>query len=511
LRRNLKTLTLSLITKLAKQSALYGLSSIATRVLAFAFLTPFLTYSFGKADMGIQTELYSWAAFLLIPFTYRMETAMFRFGSRQEELMPAFRTAAISVILSTFALTIILLLLTPKLAYFIEYQDKQQYIVWIILIVAMDALMAIPFALLRLQEKALNFAAIKIINMLTYLGLVFFFVKAGPDLYVNKLLFAHYWYNPFIGIGWVFIANLIANLLTLVLLVPSYKRLFQNKEKNKFFDIELWKKMLRYAGPLIIVGLAAVVNEVLDRTLLKLLLTGDLDSRLAQVGIYGACYKIAIFMNLLTQAFNYAAEPFFFKHAAKEGSRQLYADVALLFSIVGSLVFLAVMLLMDIFQYFVAAPYREGLHIVPILLLANLFLGLYYSVASWYKLADKTVMGIYISGAGAIITIFGNLLLIPLLGYAGAAWATLLCYGSMLLLAWYLGQKYYPVPYNYQKTFIYITTAIVLYLIYSLIKTSLEIEFWLGITLGFVFLACYLTGLIYFEVKYLKKILKRNA
>jgi O-antigen/teichoic acid export membrane protein len=272
LRRNLKTLTLSLITKLAKQSALYGLSSIATRVLAFAFLTPFLTYSFGKADMGIQTELYSWAAFLLIPFTYRMETSMFRFGSRQEELMPAFRTAAISVIFSTLFLTILLLLLTPKLAHLLEYQDKQQYIVWIILIVAMDALMAIPFALLRLQEKALNFAAIKIINMLTYLGLVFFFVKAGPDLYVNKLLFAHYWYNPFIGIGWVFIANLIANLLTLVLLVPSYLRLFQNKEKNKFFDIELWKKMLRYAGPLIIVGLAAVVNEVLDRTLLKLLL-----------------------------------------------------------------------------------------------------------------------------------------------------------------------------------------------------------------------------------------------
>ena len=186
--------------------------------------------------MGIQTELYSWAAFLLIPFTYRMESAMFRFGSRQEELMPAFRTAAISVVLSTLALAVLLLLLTPKLAYLLEYQDKQQYIVWIILIVALDALMAIPFALLRLQEKALNFAAIKIINMLSYLGLVFFFVIAGPDLYIHKLLFAHYWYSPFIGIGWVFIANLIANLLTLVLLVPSYTRLFQNKEKNKFFS-----------------------------------------------------------------------------------------------------------------------------------------------------------------------------------------------------------------------------------------------------------------------------------
>jgi len=461
--------------------------------------------------MGIQTELYSWAAFLLIPFTYRMETAMFRFGSRQEELMPAFRTAAISVVLSTLALAVLLLLLTPKLAYLLEYQDKQQYIVWIILIVALDALMAIPFALLRLQEKALNFAAIKIINMLSYLGLVFFFVKAGPDLYIHKLLFAHYWYSPFIGIGWVFIANLIANLLTLVLLVPSYIRLFQNKEKNKFFDIELWKKMLRYAGPLIIVGLAAVINEVLDRTLLKLLLTGDLDSRLAQVGIYGACYKIAIFMNLLTQAFNYAAEPFFFKHAAKDGSRQLYADVALLFSIIGSLVFLGVMLFIDIFQYFVAAPYREGLHIVPVLLIANLFLGLYYSVASWYKLADKTVMGIYISVAGALVTILGNLILIPLLGYSGAAWATLLCYAIMLFVAWYLGQKYYPVPYDYQKTIVYIASAIALYLIFSWVKIISKIGFWPGITLGFTFFVGYFTGLIYFEGRSFRKILKRNV
>ncbi len=461
--------------------------------------------------MGIQTELYSWAAFLLIPLTYRMETAMFRFGSKQKELMPAFRTAAISVLLSTIALGALLILLSGSIADWLEYSDKKQFIVWIILIVALDALMAIPFALLRLQEKALSFAGIKIINMLTYLGLVFFFVKAGPDLYVNNLLLAQYWYNPFIGIGWVFIANLIANILTLGMLMPAYIRLFKNREKEPFFDTVLWKKMMVYAGPLIIVGLAAVINEVLDRTLLKLLLTGDLDSRLAQVGIYGACYKIAIFMNLLTQAFNYAAEPFFFKHAAKDGSRQLYADVALVFSILGALVFLGIMLFMDIFQYFVAAPYREGLHIVPILLIANLFLGLYYSVASWCKLADKTVMGIYISGAGAIITILGNLLLIPLLGYSGAAWATLLCYAIMLFVAWYLGQKYYPVPYDYQKTIIYIASAIALYLIFSWIKITSKIGFWPGIILGFIFLVGYFTGLIYFEGRSLRKILKRNV
>jgi O-antigen/teichoic acid export membrane protein len=479
-------------------------------VLAFAFLTPFLTYNFGKADMGIQTELYSWAAFLLIPLTYRMETAMFRFGSKQEELMPAFRTAAISVLLSTIALGTLLIIISGSIADWLEYSDKKQFIVWVILIVAIDALMAIPFALLRLQEKAMSFAGIKIINMLTYLGLVFFFVKAGPDLYVNNMLFAQYWYNPFVGIGWVFIANLIANILTLGMLMPAYIRLFKNREKEPFFDTVLWKKMMVYAGPLIIVGLAAVINEVLDRTLLKLLLTGDLESRLAQVGIYGACYKIAIFMNLLTQAFNYAAEPFFFKHAAKDGSRQLYADVALVFSILGSVVFLGIMLFMDIFQYFVAAPYREGLHIVPILLIANLFLGLYFSVASWYKLADKTVMGIYISGAGAIITILGNLILIPLLGYAGAAWATLLCYAAMLLAAYYLGQKYYPVPYDHVKILSYLGAALFSYFIYLAIRSYFIFSFWSGILTGIIILFLYTIGFIYFEGRQLWKIMRRN-
>jgi O-antigen/teichoic acid export membrane protein len=271
----------------------------------------------------------------------------------------------------------------------------------------------------------------------------------------------------------------------------------------------LWKKMMVYAGPLIIVGLAAVINEVLDRTLLKILLTGDLDSRLAQVGIYGACYKIAIFMNLLTQAFNYAAEPFFFKHAAKDGSRQLYADVALMFSILGSLVFLGVMLFMDIFQYFVAAPYREGLHIVPVLLLANLFLGLYYSVASWYKLADKTLMGIYISGAGALITIFGNLLLIPLLGYYGAAWATLLCYAGMLALSYFMGQKHFPIPYDYIKILTYIGAALLFYLLYALVRSAFVHASFLSFIISLLFWAAYLGGILYLEGKHLREVLRR--
>jgi O-antigen/teichoic acid export membrane protein len=345
--------------------------------------------------------------------------------------------------------------------------------------------------------------------MLSYLGLVFFFVQAGPYLYEHQLLGATYWFSPSLGIGYVFIANLLANIITMLMLLPPYLGLFKRKAGEPFFDQVLWKKMMLYAGPLIIVGLAGVINEVLDRSLLKTLLPGDLDSRLAQVGIYGACYKIAIFMNLLTQAFNYAAEPFFFKHAAKDGSRQLYADVALLFSIIGSLVFLGVMVFMDIFQYFVAAPYREGIHIVPILLIANLFLGLYYSLATWYKLADKTGIGAYISIFGAFITIVGNLLLIPWLGYMGAAWATLACYASMLIACYLLGQRYYPVPYPVLKILAYMAAALVAYFLYQWLRNQFAEASFLSFALAALIWLLYLAGVWLFEGKNLIKIVRR--
>jgi O-antigen/teichoic acid export membrane protein len=459
--------------------------------------------------MGIQTELYSWAAFLLIPFTYRMETAMFRFGSKKEELMPAFRTAAISILLSTILITVILISTSYFIAGILEYSSLQHFIILIIIIVAVDALLTIPFALLRLEEKALKFAFLKTMNMVLYLGLVFFFVSICPGLYKQNYLFAQSWYHPEISIGYVFIANLIANGITLIFLLPSYLLLLKKNKEEPFFNFQLWKKMLGYASPLILVGFAGVINEVLDRSLLKYLLSGDLNQRLSELGIYGACYKIAIFMNLLTQAFNYASEPFFFKHASKDGSRQLYADVALVFTIIGSFVFLGIMAFMDLFQYFVAAPYREGLHIVPILLLANLFLGLYYNVGTWYKLADKTIMGAYISVAGATITILGNILLIPVLGIAGAAWTTLLCYFSMFLISYLSGQKYYAVPYSIWKIISYILTSLICYFVFWMIKNYFQLNF--GITLLLSFGICFIFILITLKLdsKNIRQILRR--
>ena len=500
---------MALIKKLAKQTALYGLSSIATRVLAFVFLTPFLTYHFSKEEMGIQTELYSWAAFLLIPFTYRMETALFRFGNKKEDLQSSFRTVSFSIIISTIIFTATLILLTPKIATFLEYEHLQHFIVWLILIVALDALVSIPFAKLRLEEKAMSFASIKIINMLSYLALVFFFVSVSPKLLENNLLGASLWYNPDLGIGYVLIANLIANLITFLLLLKPYFGIFKKNEGDLYFDFQLWKKMMQYAGPLIIVGLAGIINEVLDRSLLKFMLQGSLDERLAQVGIYGACYKIAIFMNLLTQAFNYAAEPFFFKNSSKNDSKQLYADVALLFTFLASIVFLGVMLFMNIFQYFVSAPFREGIHIVPILLMANLFLGLYYIVSTWYKLTDKTKIGAVISIVGALATIIANIILIPIFGYTGAAWATLICYFVMLTLSYLSGKYLFPVPYSISRILFYIVLSLIIFIIHQNTKIVFDKSLLLSFSYSTFFLAFYIVIILVMDGKYLLQIIKK--
>jgi O-antigen/teichoic acid export membrane protein len=338
---------------------------------------------------------------------------------------------------------------------------------------------------------------------------VFFFVSVSPKLLENNLLGASLWYNPDLGIGYVLIANLIANLITFLLLLKPYFGIFKKNEGEHYFDFQLWKKMMQYAGPLIIVGLAGIINEVLDRSLLKFMLQGSLDERLAQVGIYGACYKIAIFMNLLTQAFNYAAEPFFFKNSSKNDSKQLYADVALLFTFLASIVFLGVMLFMNIFQYFVSAPFREGIHIVPILLMANLFLGLYYIVSTWYKLTDKTKIGAVISIVGALATIIANIILIPIFGYTGAAWATLICYFVMLTLSYLSGKYLFPVPYSISRILFYIILSLIIFIIHQNTKIVFDKSLLLSFSYSTFFLAFYIVIILVMDGKYLLQIIKK--
>ncbi len=504
---------MSLLKKLAGETALYGLSSILGRVLTFVFLTPFLTRIFAddRAQIGIQTDLYAWTAFLMVIFTYRMETAFFRFGSKKEDRPTAYKTAKNSVLATSILLVSLLILLAKPIANWLEYPQYSNYIIWFAFILGFDALCAIPFAYLRLEGKALRFASIKLSNLFIHLGFVLFFLQIMPSYFPQ-------YYDPNLGIGYVFIANLIASGFTLLLLLPSYfDRPNHQPDQQAIFDKILLQKMFFYALPLVFAGFAGIINEVLDRILLKNLLEGDASARLVQVGIYGSCYKIAIMMNLFTQAFNYAAEPFFFRNANKKFAKKLYGQIAFLFTLVGCLGFLGIMLFMDIAQYFVGSSFREGLVIVPVLLLANLFLGLYYNVAIWFKLSNQTRYGAYIALIGASITIMANLILIPLMpslgypGYLGSAWATLFCYTIMLLMAYWWGQKHYPIDYPVRKILMYVFIAISIFLFYSFgLKPYLIPQTLLAYFSSLTLLLSYLFIIYFLDGKTIKNIVQKT-
>lgn len=497
---------MSILKKLAGETALYGLSSIVGRLVTFVFLTPYLTRKFVPAEMGVQTDLYAWAAFLMVIFSYRMETALFRYGRDAEARPDVYRTALTGVYWTTGILVGLLILLSGPIAALLEYEGKGRYVIYFALILGFDAVAALPFARLRLAGAAKRFAVVKLANLALQILSLLFLLEVLPFTSL---------FDASMRIDYIFIANLVASAGTVLLLLPQLRFRFFDKETRELlpskFDKVLWRQMLVYAGPLVIAAFAGIINEVLDRILLKELLEGDLQARLHQVGIYGSCYKIAIFMNLFTQAFNYAAEPFFFKQEKRDDARALYADVAFVFAIMGCLAFVGIGLFMDVAQYFVAANYREGLGIVPILLLANLFLGLYYNVAVWYKLGDKTRFGAYIAIVGAGATILANVLLIPNFGYTGAAWATLICYAAMVAMGYILGQRHYPIPYAVWRILGHIAGAVSFWLAYQYLAPYAKTpNFWANQIINAFFFGIY-AGLIWvLEGRRLRAMLRRR-
>lgn len=462
---------MSALKKLAGQTAIYGLSTILPRFLNY-LLTPLLTYIFQKpVDFGINTELYAYISFINIIFTYGMETAFFNFASKNENRNSVYSTALISILVSTLSLTLLMLAFSPKLAELTNFEDHLNYIIWSILIISTDALMAIPFARIRLNQKAKKFALIKTVNVVTNVALNVFYFVICKNAYEESLVsgetsFTASLYNPEIGIGYAFLANLYANLVSLLLL---------GKEFSGFsytFDKELWKQMIRYALPLLIVGLAGMVNETFDRIILKYLLPPG--EGLAAIGVYGACYKIAVLMTIFIQAFRYAAEPFFFGNEKQEDSKKTNALILKYFVIACSFIFLATTLNISWIQFFVGEPYRVGVHVVPILLLANLFLGVYFNLSIWYKLTGQTRFGAYITIIGAVVTLGINFLFIPKFSYTASAWATFFSYGIMMILSYFIGKKYYPVKYNIRNMLFFFMSAVGLYLLSLLYKGSMN-------------------------------------
>jgi O-antigen/teichoic acid export membrane protein len=488
------------LRKLAGQTAIYGLSSIIGRVIGY-LLIPFYTRVFLPEVYGTANEMYAYSSILLVLLTYGMETAFFRFSETEQNRPRVYGTALISILVTTALFIIIAVSISQPIANLIRYPNHPEYIIWFALIVALDALTAIPFAHLRAENKAKRFAILKFINIIFNVGLNFFFLLLCPYLLKKGILpdIIRWMYNPEIGVGYIFISNLISSAFTMLLLLPEYL-------KNKIvFDSPLWKRMIKYALPLLIVGMAGIINETMDRIFLKYLLPEDIAMK--QVGIYGACYKISLILTIFIQAFRFAAEPFFFSQAKEIDARKTYADVMKYFVIVCSFIFLAVMMYMDVVKHFVGKNYYDGLPVVPILLLANLFLGVYFNLSIWYKLTGQTKYGAYISVAGAIITIILNIIWIPWIGYMGSAWATMICYFAMMVGSYIIGQKHYRVEYDLWKILAYFGLALLLYFISVWIYPENK---GIRIAVNSGLLLIYLLVISYFERTALMKIIKRE-
>ncbi|OKL42173.1 lipopolysaccharide biosynthesis protein [Pontibacter flavimaris] len=454
---------MSIAKKLVGQTAAYGLSSIVGRALNY-LLVPVYTAVFLPAEYGVVSYLYAFVGFFNILYTYGMETAFFRFANKPGADQRRLYNQVLSLIIGSSTLfSVLLILASGAIADYKDYSPQEQnYVIWLAIILAIDAIAAIPFAWLRLQNKAVKFASIKLANILITVGANLFFLVVCRSIYEGEYLqelrpLVSYIYNPDLGIGYIFLINLVANALLIPLLWREFS-IFRFE-----FNKELLRPMLTYAYPLLFMGMAGMVNEVIDRILLEEWLPEGFypqHSNEAVVGIYSACYKLSIFMTLAIQAFRYAAEPFFFSQAQDKNSPHTFALIMKWFVIVCAFIFLFISANLEDFALFLrSAAYREGIMIVPVLLLANLFLGVYYNLSVWFKLTDKTKYGTYISFGGAAITILFNLLLIPVIGYMGSAIATLICYTSMAAASYILGNRHYPIPYPVKTILAYVALA----------------------------------------------------
>lgn len=494
-------IALSNIRKLAGQTAVYGLSSILGRLLGY-LLVPLYTRVLVESAYGSVVEMYSYMALLLIVLTYGMETAFFRFAESTGKRDKVFGTGLLSILVSSAVFLFFILFFSDSLADLIRYASQPQYIVFLAFILFFDAINTIPFANLRAENKPKKFVAIKLTGIFVNIGLNLLFVLLIPYIIENwqggLSDFLKSFYNNDDRVSYIFISNVVSSgLMTLMFLPQLLKTKLQ-------FDYAIWRKMIIYALPLLVFGLAGVVNEVLDRVLLKYLLPENI--AMAQLGIYGACYKVSIIMTIFIQAYRYAAEPFFFAQEKEKDAKKTYAHLMNYFVMTTSIIFLATMLYIDVVMLFVGKPFREGAAVVPILLLANMFLGIYYNLSVWYKLTNKTKFGAYISLFGALVTIGLNLYWIPRIGYMGSAWATLICYGFMMVISFFIGKKYYSIPYDWISILVMIGLSLGFYQLSLLFHIE---TLWVKLVINTLLLFVFLAILGAYQWKYVKTILRK--
>lgn len=448
------------IKQLFGQTAVYGMGIVLPRFLNFIVLTPFYTRVLPPAEYGIITELYAYVVFLLVVLTYGMETGFFRFASNKDdkEKSKVYTSVLTSVFSTSLLFTLLIAIFLKPISGAMGYDEYPRYIMWLTMIVALDAFTAIPFARIRLYNKPLKYSVIRIIEVLVNLGLILFFLSYAPNHFEDSSWIKKI-YNPNLGVGYVLIANLTASLVKLLLLSRELIAVFKGS-----IDMKLLSSVLKYSYPLLIAGLAGAVNEALDRVLLKHLLD-PAENPMAQLGIYGANFKIAVLMSLYVQMFRYAAEPFFFSNAKEKNAKELYADVMKFFLITGLLIFLVVTLYIDYFKLFIGSDFREGIGIVPVILMAVLIMGAFFNLSVWYKLTNKTMIGARLVIIGALITIIINVLFVPRFGYYASAWGHLLCYSVMVFLSWFWSRKHYKIPYDFKRILFYFAIIVAFFYI----------------------------------------------
>jgi O-antigen/teichoic acid export membrane protein len=496
--------TLNPLKRLAGQTAIYGLSSIVGRLLNY-LLVPLYTRVLITSDYGIYTEMYAWVSILWVILTYGMETTFFRFSETEKSAGRVYSTSLLSLLGTSIIFLALVLGNSGPIAQWLGYANSTHYVIYFGLILTFDAIAAIPFARLRQQNRPIRFAVIKLINIGLNIGFNLFFILLCPYLLENQpdsaiSNFIATFFNPGDLVGYIFISNLIASLVTLIFLIPEMWI------KKPVFDFGVWKRMLGYTWPLMIVAIAGSINLSMDKILLSSLLPGASEEEImSQVGIYGACYKVSIIMTLFVQTFRYAADPFFFAEASKSDSRKIYADVLKYFTIITSLLFLVTTLYLDFVIRFIGEDYREGRGVIPILLMGNLFLGIFYNLSFWYKLTNKTVYGAALSIIGATVTILLNIILIPKIGYFGSAWASFTAYFLMMTLSYILGKKHFPVPYNIQKILLYLGSAVILYFISAIVSLD---EGMMNYLLSTVLVIVYLLLIFFTERKHIHRVLR---
>lgn len=456
---------MNILKKLASDTAVYGLSSLLGRLLNY-LLVPFHTLIFEPQAYGVVSVFYADAAFLNVIYLYGMETAFFRFVNRADfDKESVFNLIQTALIISSVLFSSFLFFFADFLSVFFAYPDSELYIQYFAFILGIDAILAVPFARLRSEGKAKRFASLKILTILLNIFFTIFFLWFCPKVTEGVFLanfqdFFKKFYDTENQLAYVFLANLLANASLLPFFIKDFFKFRFQVDWTKFSPIFF------YAYPILFTGLTAAINEVADRNLLEALLPPNFyenKSSTDAVGIYSACYKLAIFISLAVQAFKYAAEPLFFAQAQQKNSPEIFAKIMKYFVIACAVMYLGVSLNLDILQFILQKPeYREGIYIVPFLLLANVFLGIYYNLAIWFKITDRTYFGTWIGLFGAVLTVLFNILLIPVWGYLGSAVATLLCYAAMAGLCYVIGQKYFPVPYDIFSAFLYLGLASVL-------------------------------------------------